>query len=95
MASKNDITGDSLTSKASTKAYDDGWDRIFGKKNDADLGLVGDTREELPSAADDAADVMGKYAHPAYTRYPHLKDLEKALDELNDEINGKKDDDGI
>ena len=93
MATKNDITGDSLTSKASTKAYDDGWDRIFGKKDDADLGLVGDTREELPSAADDAADVMGKYAHPAYTRYPHLKDLDKALEDLNKEIHGDNDDD--
>ena len=49
------------------------WDRIFNKK---------------PSAVDDAADVMSKYAHPAYTRYPHLKDLENALDELKDEIYG-------
>ena len=43
-----------------------------------------------PSAVDDAADVMckytndgnsaehfGKYAHPAYTRYPHLKKIIK------------------
>ena len=73
------------------KKYEDNWDRIFSKK------------EELPSAVDDAADVIGKYttdgnsaehfgkyAHPAYTRYPHLKDLDKALEELNDEIHGKK-----
>jgi hypothetical protein len=60
------------------KKYEDNWDRIFGKK------------EELPSAVDDAADVSSKYAHPAYTRYPHLKDLDKALEELNDEIHGKK-----
>lgn len=60
------------------KNYEDNWDRIFGKK------------EELPSAVDDAADVSSKYAHPAYTRYPHLKDLDKALEELNDEIHGKK-----
>ena len=32
MATKNDITGDSLKSKGQSKAYDDGWDRIFGKK---------------------------------------------------------------
>lgn len=31
--SKNDITGDSLTSKATTDAYRDGWDRIFKKDN--------------------------------------------------------------
>lgn len=31
MASRNDITGDELTSKASTASYRDGWDRIFGQ----------------------------------------------------------------
>jgi beta-phosphoglucomutase-like phosphatase (HAD superfamily) len=31
--SHNDITGDKLVSNASTDAYRDGWDRIFGKKN--------------------------------------------------------------
>jgi hypothetical protein len=36
MATKNDITGDSLKSKASTKAYNDGWDRIFGNKKKAE-----------------------------------------------------------
>jgi hypothetical protein len=36
---------------------------------------------------------IGKYAHPAYTRYPHLKDLEKALEDLNKEIHGENDDD--
>lgn len=30
--SKNDITGDSLVSKSSTKKYDEGFDRIWGKK---------------------------------------------------------------
>jgi hypothetical protein len=30
--SKNDVTGDSLTTKASTDKYREGWDRIFGKK---------------------------------------------------------------
>lgn len=32
MAAKNDITGDEIKSKASTKAYEDNYDRIFGKK---------------------------------------------------------------
>lgn len=32
MASRNDITGDSLVSKTATEAYRDGWDRIFGNK---------------------------------------------------------------
>ena len=33
MAAKNDVTGDSIQTKASNhKAYGDGWERIFGKK---------------------------------------------------------------
>ena len=32
MATKNDITGDEIKSKSSTKSYEDGYDRIFGKK---------------------------------------------------------------
>jgi len=45
------------------KAYSDNWDKIIGKKDDKDLGLEGDTRDPIE-----------KYAHPVYTRYPHLKD---------------------
>lgn len=33
MATRNDITGDEIKSKKSNKAYEDGWDRIFGKKD--------------------------------------------------------------
>jgi hypothetical protein len=32
MATKNEITGDTLITKSSNKKYDDGWERIFGKK---------------------------------------------------------------
>lgn len=32
MAAKNDVTGDAIRTKTSTKAYAAGWDRIFGKK---------------------------------------------------------------
>ncbi len=67
--------------KEDKKKIDDNWDKIFGKKDDADLGLIGDTRD------------IDKYAHPAYTRYPHLKDLDKALEDLNKEIHGDNDDD--
>jgi len=31
MASKNDITGDSLVTKNTNDSYRDGWDRIFNK----------------------------------------------------------------
>ena len=33
MATKNDITGDSIQSKALSKQGRDNWDTIFGKKN--------------------------------------------------------------
>jgi|TARA_B110000908_G_C10245253_1_gene448426 hypothetical protein len=33
MATKNDITGDSIRSKALSKQGRDNWDTIFGKKN--------------------------------------------------------------
>jgi len=36
MASKNDITGDSIKSKGPSQAYEDNYDRIFGKKNYTD-----------------------------------------------------------
>lgn len=41
MATKNDITGDSLRSKASTKKYNEGWDRIFGKKKEKECEVCG------------------------------------------------------
>lgn len=36
MAAKNDITGANIVSKSSTKAYEDNYDRIFGKKDKTD-----------------------------------------------------------
>lgn len=36
MATKNDITGDSIRSRHSSQAYSDGWDRIFGKTKKVD-----------------------------------------------------------
>ncbi len=32
MATKNDITGDSIVSKKNSKAYQDNWELIFGNK---------------------------------------------------------------
>lgn len=32
MVAKNDVTGQTIQTKASTKAYADNYDRIFGKK---------------------------------------------------------------
>jgi hypothetical protein len=32
MATKNEITGDTLVTKSSNKKYDDGWEKVFGVK---------------------------------------------------------------
>lgn len=34
MVAKNDITGDALKTRTSNKKYDEGWERIFGKKKE-------------------------------------------------------------
>lgn len=34
MTAKNDVTGDSLKTKAASENYRSGWDRIFGNKKD-------------------------------------------------------------
>ena len=47
MASKNDITGDEIKSKSSTKAYEDNYDRIFGKKKNTDEEDYPDNSETL------------------------------------------------
>ena len=33
MVTKNEITGDKIQTKPTTKEYSDNWDRIFGKKD--------------------------------------------------------------
>jgi len=61
MVTKNDITGDTISSKinGSNKKYADNWDRIFGSKNQkikqksvTELNWDGDednTEDEIPS----------------------------------------------
>ena len=48
MATKNDVTGDSLTSRVANKKYDEGWDRIFGKKKkeEENVDIVCDKRND-------------------------------------------------
>ena len=35
MAARNDITGDAISSRASTNTYRDNWDEIFKKKKES------------------------------------------------------------
>ena len=45
MVTKNDITGDTIKSKLNNKAYEDGWERIFGNK-DKELIMAVDPASE-------------------------------------------------
>jgi hypothetical protein len=33
LATKNDVTGDTIQSRTNNKKYSDNWDKIFGKKD--------------------------------------------------------------
>ena len=50
MASHNPITGDALVTKVPSRSYDEGWERIFGKKSketkDDSDNRVGETVQE-------------------------------------------------
>lgn len=48
MTARNDITGDAIQTKGSSDAYREGWDRIFGKKEEPIFHLrsYGDVTEE-------------------------------------------------
>ena len=89
MASKNDITGDSIKSKTGDqKKYADGWDAIFGKKDQKvkqqDMTeLNGDGNRDRGRYGEDERE---KFSHQSYQRYPHLKEIEKALDEVKDDF---------
>ena len=46
-SSQNPITGDWIATKASTKAYRDGYDRIFGKKKEQSLPSTHDRVDKI------------------------------------------------
>lgn len=45
MASKNDITGDSIKTRGPSKAYQENWEKIFGKPC-PECGLKGEHKED-------------------------------------------------
>jgi hypothetical protein len=57
MATRNDVTGDAIVSRASNQKYSDGWDRIFGKKNK-------DPYEEAPGKAYDPTSITEDFIFP-------------------------------
>jgi len=67
MTARNDITGDAIQTKGSTDAYRDGWDRIFGKKDEEPvfhLRSYGDvSAEDLRSYAEKHAPANNGYQY--------------------------------
>lgn len=57
MSSKNDVTGAELVTKAATRAYHDGWERIFGKKTKEEE-CVSATQASEPRSAE-SSDASG------------------------------------
>ena len=53
MTTKNDVTGDSLITKAPTDAYRDGWDAIFKKKDELKEEVRIDILGELTELSQD------------------------------------------
>lgn len=47
MPAKNDITGASLVTKPTTKAYEEGWDGVFSKKN-PHVWVLGEHATQVP-----------------------------------------------
>jgi hypothetical protein len=61
MAARNDITGDEIKTGSSSTAYEDGWDRIFGKKDKTENhtdGYPNDTQFETTSVPNKIKDRM-------------------------------------
>ena len=50
MVAKNDITSDAIASRMTTDAYRDNYDRIFGKKNEAQRSSQGSSDSAVQDA---------------------------------------------
>lgn len=61
MATRNDITGDSLTTKSATEAFRNGWERIFGKNEQKEpTRIIGTLTDEQREALRDLTDHIRK-----------------------------------
>lgn len=52
----NDITGDSLVSKATSKAYAEGWERIFNAKRIEEARKIHESGGELCGVCEESGD---------------------------------------
>ena len=67
MATKNDITGDEIKTKSTSKKYEDGYDRIFGKKEKS----LADIANEHPN--DSQFNTLKEEREHAVNKFNHLK----------------------
>lgn len=65
MTARNDITGDAIQTKGSNDAYRDGWDRIFGKKEEPEEPVF-----HLRSYGDVSAEDLEAYAKRSHQYTP-------------------------
>lgn len=52
MTTTNDITGDTIKSKANTRSFEDNFDRIFGKKDKKANGHTANKQREILASGD-------------------------------------------
>lgn len=83
--STNDVTGDALRTRAPSKAYDDGYDRIFGKK---EKQVERDIVDELYLSFIEEYEGTGAELDGIY-RWSDA-DIYSYLNKLNDEYNISK-----
>jgi len=79
MASKNDITGDEIKTKASTSSYEDGWDRIFGRRE------IMTEREKAVNKFNHLKECMEGQAH--IDRPEYVDDVIKSVLRFQTELN--------
>ena len=83
MASRNDVTGDTIQTKSASKAYQDNYDRIFGKKKSTKPIPIA-TDERIVSGYLKEALVLIKQEAPDWALVSNK--IEKALTHINEEI---------
>ena len=70
-SSQNPITGDWIATKASTKAYRDGYDRIFGKKKGKNTPNIASTHDRVEKAINKLG---GYYDHKSKEASPDAQE---------------------
>lgn len=83
MASRNDVTGDTIRTKGTSKAYQDNYDRIFGKKKSTKPTPIATDEHVISGYLKDALALMKQEA-PDWTLVANQ--IEKALTHIDEEI---------